>query len=400
MHLLVAFALLAVCPSFAFAVDLAAPVVRGDSNVTRVWLSQASPDARRVTISWQSTADEDSHVEVAATANGAGAVRTARDEKVRHHALEVTPPVEHGPWFYRVGGAGTFTPWIKARGVDADEFRAVIVADLGYAKQPWAEAVMRQDPHLVLTAGDNVPQLHEGGRPADENDVRAFERLIDLAPRLFESVPFLPVLGNHDREIRPRGPKPPAEPVYDVAATAFRRFFALPGNETFWHHDVPAFGVRLVALDLNHVQDFGTTWQTCSPFGVDSEQLAWYRATIEKSREPYVVTIYNEKHSVVRGLAGGAWTPLVRQSSAVVTGFGYFAERFTFEGTPFFNTSVSGRGDKYPDPKSEVLKSEDNLLLLTFRKDGPATARLTSLSGAVLDEVTLPRRQVDDGPSR
>ena len=54
--------------------------------------------------------------------------------------------------------------------------------------------------------------------------------------------------------------QPPAEPVYDVGATAFRTFFALPGDGWKWHFDVPAFGVRFVALDLNHIQDRGTTW--------------------------------------------------------------------------------------------------------------------------------------------
>jgi len=90
--------------------------------------------------------------------------------------------------------------------------------------------------------------------------------LIDAYPELFRSVSFLPALGNHDREIRPRGDKPPAEPVYDVEATAFRKFFELPDDEWKWHFDVPDLGVCFVALDLNHIQDLGTTWQTCHPF--------------------------------------------------------------------------------------------------------------------------------------
>ena len=367
---------------------------RGDSHVTRVWLSQASLDARRVTISWESPTAEDSIIELSATSEPRRRVtRIDRDEKTKHHAVAVTPPVEHGPWFYRVGGTEKLSPWIKARGVDAEEFRAVVVGDIGYAKRPWAAAVMAADPHLVLTAGDNVAQLHAGGKPAVPDDVSAFQRLIDQAPELFEAVPFLPVLGNHDREIRPRGPKPPAEPVYDVTATAFRKYFALPGNEWYWHHDVPAFGVRFVAVDLNHTQDFGTTWQTCHDYGPESEQLLWYRDTMAKSTQPYVVTIYNEKHSAVRGLAKGAWWSYVLKSSAVITGFGYFAERSEHEGVPCFNTSLSGKGDKYPDPKSAVLKSEDSFLLLTFRKDGPARAELRSLDGEGMDRVALKPRQ-------
>ena len=376
------------------AAEPVAPQPRGDSHVTRIWLSQASLDARRVTISWESTVAEDSVVELRATSDPSGpATRIARDEKTKHHAVEITPPVEHGPWYYRVGGTEKLAPWVKARGMDEKEFRAIVVGDIGYAKRPWAAAVMAVDPHLVLTAGDNVAQLHAGGKPAAPGDASAFQRLIDQAQELFEAVPFLPVLGNHDREIRPRGPKPPAEPVYDVAAAAFRKYFALPGNEWCWHHDVPAFGVRFVAVDLNHTQDFGTTWQTCHDYGPESEQLLWYRDTMAKSTQPYVITIYNEKHSAVRGLAKGAWWPHVLKSSAVVTGFGYFAERSEHDGVPCFNTSLSGKGDKYPDPKSAVLKSEDSFLLLTFRKDGPANVELRSLDGELLDEIALSSRK-------
>lgn len=384
----------AVPPSTTLAAEPVAPKQRGDSHVTRIRLSQASLDARRVTVSWESTVADESVVELSATSPPTGTVtRVARDDKSQHHAVEVTPPVEYGPWYYRVGGSEKLSPWIRARGIDAEEFRTVIVGDIGYAKRPWINAVRSVDPHLVLTAGDNVAQLHAGGKPAEPDDVSAFQRLIDQGPELFEAVPFLPVLGNHDREIRPRGPKPPAEAVYDTAATAFRKYFALPGEEWYWHLDVPAFGVRFVAVDLNHTQDLGTTWQTCREYGPDSEQLRWYRATMAKNAQPYVVTIYNEKHSAVRGLAKGAWWPHVLKSSAVVTGFGYFAERSEHEGVPCFNTSLSGLGDKYPDPKSAVLRSEDGFLLLTFRKNGPAIAELRSLDGEVLDHVTLVPRK-------
>ncbi len=40
-------------------------------------------------------------------------------------------------------------------------------------------------------------------------------------------------------------------PVYDVGATAFRNFFALPGKEWCWTLDVPTFGVRFIAPDLD-----------------------------------------------------------------------------------------------------------------------------------------------------
>ena len=253
-----------------------------------------------------------------------------------------------------------------------------------------AAAVLREQPHLLLTAGDNVPQLHREGKPAAPDDVSAYRHLIDRAPELFRTTPFMPALGNHDRELRPRGPKPPPESVYDVEATAFRKFFALPGDRWKWAFDVPAFGVRFIALDLEHTSDFGTTWQTGHDFGTNSAQLAWFRETMATSRQPFVITINNERNATVRSLAKGAWWPVLRQGSAVVSGFGYFAERAMVEGVPCLNTSVSGRGARYPDPKSVFLASEDNYVLLTCAPNQPARLELKSLTGTVLDTIELP----------
>jgi hypothetical protein len=55
-------------------------------------------------------------------------------------------------------------------------------------------------------------------------------------------------------------------------------------------------------------------------------------------------------------------------------------------GFPSYNTSLQGRGDRYPDPKSEFLAGEDNYLLLTFDREAKAmTAELKGLDGRVLD---------------
>src|SRR5690606_24530610 len=76
------------------------------------------------------------------------------------------------------------------------------------------------------------------------------------------------------------------EPVYDIEATAFRRFFELPGEEQAWHFDVPAFGVRFIALDLHHLSDTGTTWQSSQAFQVGSPQYEWYRQLIGENKNP------------------------------------------------------------------------------------------------------------------
>jgi hypothetical protein len=240
--------------------------------------------------------------------------------------------------------------------------------------------------------------LHNGAA-VDPSTTLAFSALIARWPRLFQTTRFMPALGNHDREVRPRGPKPPAEPVYDVEARAFRDFFALPGDEWRWTFDVPEFGIRFVALDLSHLSDMGTTWQTCHPFSKEGPQFAWFRDTMAASTQPFVITVYNEKSSTVRGLEKGEWGKLISQGSMAVTGFGYFGERAEVGGFPYYNTSASGTGAKYPDPKSAFFASEDNFLLLRAPRDrSKLVVELRNLDGAVLDSKTILPRQAAHRP--
>ncbi|QDS88750.1 hypothetical protein EC9_29440 [Rosistilla ulvae] len=244
----------------------------------------------------------------------------------------------------------------------------------------------------MLAAGDQISSIWQTCGEEKKDCVKPYADLIDTYPKLFRSIPFLPALGNHDREIRTRGSKPPAEPVCDVEATAFCRFFELPGNEWKWHFDVPQFGVRFVALDFNHISDFGTTWQTCQAFGEDSEQFRWYERLMEKPN-PFVVTLYNERNASIRNQAKGKWHDIFRKGTLCITGFGYYAERAKVDGFPYYNTSLSGTGNQYPYPHSKLLAGEDSYVLLTFdREAGTMTVEIKGLDGDVLDRKEFEKR--------
>src|SRR5207248_1608201 len=155
---------------------------------------------------------------------------------------------------------------------------------------PDLTAILKDDVHLLMTGGDNIGSLWQRCGAGNKDCITPYADLIDAYPDLFRSTPFMPVLGNHDREIRPRGDRPPAEPVYDVDATAFR----------------------------------------------------------------------------------------------------HFAERVEVDGLLYFNTSLNGKGDKYPDPKSKAIFSEDNYVLLTFdRAKRKMAIELKSLGGKVMDRVEV-----------
>lgn len=368
--------LLAVVPSYTAAAE-----------ITRVWLTHKSNGPENLVVNWMTEQPGDSVVRFGPTADYGQAVRI--DGNTTLHHVEIPLAHRDATYHYSVRTGDQHSRDATFKGYPTDVLRAAVVAD--WQGKPDLSAIVKDDVHLLLTAGDNIAGLWQTCGAGEADCVKPYAALIDAYPELFRSTPFLPVLGNHDREIRPRGPKPPAEPVYDVEATAFRKFFELPGDEWKWHFDLLDFDVRFVALDLNHIQDLGTTWQTCHAFDETSEQFRWYDKLLE-TRPGFVVTLYNEHNSNIRNQAGKRWHGLFRRGTCCITGFGHFAERAEVDGFPYYNTSLIGRGDRYPDPQSKFLASEDGYLLLTIPRTGPMMIDVKNLNGDVLDHREYPRR--------
>ena len=373
----------------AFAALHSAPL--DAATIKRVWLTHATSDPSHMTVSWETATPGPSIVEFGTTA-GYGQ-RAAVEESTTLHHVELPVTEKDTLYHYRVASGPDASADATFPAPPTKELRVVVVGDWGYAPKNDLAAILKESPHLLLTAGDNVPSLHEAGREG----IKAFSALIDRHPALFRSTPMIPSLGNHDREITSRGPgpKPPDHPVYDVDATAFRKFFALPGKQWIWHFDVPDFNVRFVALDMSHISDFGTHWQTCHAWQPDSEQFKWYQDLMASTQAGYVFTLMNEKQTAVNGRTQGAWHKEMRKGSALVTGFGYFADRAELaDGLPYFNTCLKGDGAPYKDPQSKYFAQEDNYLLLTFKQgEKTMTAQLKNLKGEVLDTRVIGTRK-------
>lgn len=360
------------------------------AQAERIWLTHQSNDPGRIVINWETSAPGDSVVYYGIASEGEH--RLAKDENVTLHHVEIPLMRKDCVYQYRVETKGKVSPTYSFKGYPTGELRVAIVGDWGWAKNNDLSAIVHDGVNLLITAGDNVPNLHQAGCEG----LKAFSALIDKQPALFRSTPFLPILGNHDKEAHPRGPKPPAEPVYDVSATTYREFFALPDDEWKWRFEVPDYGVCFLALDLEHMSDFGTTWQACHAFDAQSEQFVWYRRMMEKVRAPFVFTIMNEKQSTVKGLTKDLWHEYFRKGSALITGFGYFGERAELDGgLPYFNTSLNGEGDVYKDPQSKFLVSADNYLLLIFKQgDDKMTMQMKNLRGEVMDARIIEKHRL------
>ena len=106
----------------------------------------------------------------------------------------------------------------------------------------------------------------------------------------------------------------------------------------------------------------------------------------------FVVTLYNERNASVRNQAKKQWQDLFHRGTCCITGFGYYSERAEVDGFTYYNTSLNGRGNQYPDPESKFLAGEDSYILLTVKRGGPMTVEIKSLKNTVLDLREFERR--------
>lgn len=353
------------------------------AQIERVWLTHKSNHPNRIVVNWTTKEPGNSVVRFGLT-NQYGDEKQIAGNRTLHH-VEIPLLEKNTVYHYSVRTGEHRSQDAIFKAYPTEVLRAVVIGN--WTKKSDISAIRRDDPHLLLTAGDNISDIYQLCGIGNKECFKAYAQLIDRHPDLFQSTPFMPILGNHDKQIRPRGDRPPEDPVYDVDATAFRRFFELPDDEWKWHFDIPDFKVRFIALDLNHISDMGTTWQSCHEFHKGSKQFQWYRKLMDEGApQRFVVTLYNESNLSTRTQEDGTWHDLIRQGTLAITGFGYFAERAEVDGFGYYNTSINGKGTRYPDPHSKFFASTDSYLLLTItKKPLKMTVEIKGLDGTVLD---------------
>lgn len=312
------------------------------------------------------------------------------EERTTLHHIEIPLDGMVGEWvYYKVGSGLQESGSLKFRNYPQrkDSLRIAVVANVGYMRGTLMN-IEKEAPDILMTCGDNIPNLHLTCGLGDSLCVLPYLDLIGRYPQLFSETPFMPILGNHDKEIRKRGTEPPAIAVYDTNATAYCHFFDLPDQEWAWQMQFPEFGVDFLALDLNHTYDVGTTWQSCHDFSASSYQLAWYRRKVNRSVNPFLITLMNEKNETVRIMQGGIWKNSLDKNTVIITGCCYMSERAETDGVYYLNTSTIA-GDIYPDPFSKSLYREPAYLILLFRKDKPLQVEIKKLDGILLERFEV-----------
>lgn len=375
-------------PLYTLTIAFMINVSQVTAQITRIWLTHRTDKPSHIVINWESQKPGNSEVYFYCDKNNE--YHIIKNENVTLHHIEIPLGKTDVAYYYRVqtGNEKSETYSFKSYPSEQNELRIAIVGNWGYSDNLDLSKLITDDPHLLLTLGDNVANLHEDCGIGVKDCVKPFLRLIDAAPGIFHSTPFMPILGNHDREIRPRGDKPPLEAVYDIDATAYRKFFELPGDEWKWKFEIPDFELCFIALDLNHINDLGSTWQTCHDFHIGSEQFNWFKTMMETRPKGYVITLNNEKNGSMRAQGHGLWQELFQKGTAVITGYGYFAERAEVDGFPYFNTSLKA-GDMYPDEYSKMIQQVGGYILLRCSKNNPVKLEMKKLNGEVIDSKIL-----------
>jgi hypothetical protein len=105
--------------------------------------------------------------------------------------------------------------------------------------------------------------------------------------------------------------------------------------------------------------------------------------------EGYVITLSNEGNSVMRSQENGLWQDLFQKGNAVITGYGYFAERAEVDGFPYFNTSVAA-GTLYPDEYSKMIQQVGGYMLLRCSQSNPPNVEMKKFDGEIIDSIEIP----------
>ena len=363
------------------------------AQVEAVWLTHRSATPEKTVVNWKSARPGPSRVFYGVDASCPHAAQEAGDRTLHH--VEIPTTQRGASVFYRVETGGQKSETLSFQTCPEAGVRVAVLGDWGYAGHPDLTALKADRPHLLITAGDNVAHITNPGQAGDKTYVQPFLGMIQSEAVFFAATPFMPILGNHDRQVGPRANKRPGagSEVYDVDAQAYLSMFALPDVGWRWAFTIPQADITFLALDMQHVSDFGTTFQSCHDFRRGSEQFAWFDAQTRGATSGFVVSLLNEKSSC-RSLEQGAWHEMFSRGTLCITGFGYFAERAVeSNGFPYYNTCAAKAGDVYRDAKAVVCEPVANYMLLTFGPGaGQMIVELKRLDGHVIDRQTYSRR--------
>ena len=197
------------------ATTLALLATAVSAKVERLWMTHQSPDNSKIVLSWETTNPGDSIVEFGTSPQLGETVRVDGSRTLHH--VEIPIPQKDVVYHYRVKSGDQVSEIHTFKGYPSKVLRIAVFANLRADAKVNFAAIRKDDPHLLLSAGDTAMQ-YQFATQADKEATKSHSTAIDTQADLFRSTPLMVSLGNLDRKIRPNGLSL-EEPGYDIAAT-------------------------------------------------------------------------------------------------------------------------------------------------------------------------------------
>lgn len=335
-------------------------------KITTIWLTFQRNKPSKIVINWKSENKGNSIVQFYI---GNGKWREIKkDNNVLLHHVEIPFKKKDVMYYYRVITNNGASDTLAFKGFPSKnkDFRVAVIGNIGPGKPvfPNLTYLKKDNPHLLVTVGDNIHNLYDFCGAGNKTCVKPYVKLIKGYPKLFQSTPFLPTLGNHDHQIR-KETKNPVKAVYDTSATAYRRFFNLPGDEWKWFLNIHNLNVTFISLDTGHINDYGTKLEATHNFHIGSPELKWYHRVVDKNLGKFIITLHNASNRRLRREDNGVWGSLFNKGRGIViSGNGYYYGIQKLHGVTYLNTSLNA-GRVY-SPDYNIVGSIRNYILLTF----------------------------------
>lgn len=148
-------------------------------QVERVWLTHRSNDPSKLVVNWQTGKPGNSVVRYGLTKDYGQIVSV--EENVTLHHVEI-PLAEKGKTYhYSVTTGKESSEDATFKAYPTDTLRVAVVAD--WQAKPKLDVILKDDIHLLLTAGDNIDCLHRlCGKDVKDCTKPVDRRLSDLVP--------------------------------------------------------------------------------------------------------------------------------------------------------------------------------------------------------------------------
>ena len=155
------------------------------AQVERVWLTHGSNDPGKITVNWTTKQPGESLVRYGLTDQYDSEVRSAGNRSLHH--VEIPIPRRGATYHYAVSSGDQTSADATFKAYPVDTLRVAVVAD--WQAKPKLDAVIKDDVHLLLTAGDNIGNIHPLCGVGNKACIKPYAQLIDRYPALFRSTP-------------------------------------------------------------------------------------------------------------------------------------------------------------------------------------------------------------------